>query len=170
MKIAIHLVWRALGVALLALATTAVPTAATDAGDDAASPEAPAGETQAEPAPGPAAGTGRAASWVTVDPDTGEPRAGRLDDAGHPPLSPRLEEWLSRRTDGLYEQALPGGGFAVDLQGRFRSLTVVRIDDQGEVETRCLEAAPQGARGTQTGERPAVANPAAADPGGQDHE
>ena len=57
-----------------------------------------------------------------------DPKTGRL---GSPPpgvqppgLSIAEQHMLNRSDQGLQSRALPGGGVAVDLQGRYRSMAV----------------------------------------------
>ena len=42
--------------------------------------------------------------------------------------------------EGLWQEPLPGGGYRVDLQGRFVSATVATLDAEGRLTTRCVEA------------------------------
>lgn len=67
-----------------------------------------------------------------------DPTTGRLL-AEPPPGTPvlRLTErelsWLSTSHDGLEQQVRPGGGFWLDLQGRFRHLAVAVIGPDGQI-------------------------------------
>lgn len=67
-----------------------------------------------------------------------DPKTGRL--VGEPPpgekaliLSPAELNMISTSHQGLVEQPLPGGGYMVDLQGRFRHMAVATVADDGAV-------------------------------------
>ena len=83
---------------------------------------------------------------VRIDPLTGEILR-RPDDPGvedqaaedgtTPVTGPR--GWLNTYGDDLVQEPLPGGGFKVDLRGRFQSAVVATIDpDTGAVEVDCV--------------------------------
>lgn len=110
----------------------------------------PSGQTQTGPgtsvpqAPGekPAAVPGGASGMmIYVDPQTGtflkEPAP------GHVPLelSPQLQNALSTSHEGLVEipSSVPGGGFKLDLQGRFRSPLFGTIDANGKLKMQHLK-------------------------------
>lgn len=70
-----------------------------------------------------------------------DPITGRLTDTPPPgvevlTLSPEELNSLSTSHDGLVMTPLPGGGYAVDLKGRFRHLAVARIAPDGTVVIR----------------------------------
>ncbi len=49
------------------------------------------------------------------------------------------EESLDRSFDGLHEEPLEGGGWRMDLGGRFMDHLVVRIDACGRVRLSCVD-------------------------------
>ena len=70
-----------------------------------------------------------------------DPRTGRL--LSEPPpgapvmaLSPEELNMLSTSDAGLVEQALPDGGYMVDLQGRFQHAAVATVADDGTIVIR----------------------------------
>lgn len=94
---------------------------------------------RAPPAPAPTHAPGRAGLVVEVDPPAGQPSATAdgsdlarqiADDAG-----------LNRSTDGLTVQRLDDGSRRVDLQGRFRSFSVVTIAADGSLRMACADDA-----------------------------
>jgi hypothetical protein len=98
------------------------------------------GQTQEKPAPADATPSAPttveitgSAQRVYLDPQTGrmlnEPPAGAQVMA----LSPAELNMISTSHQGLVEQALPGGGYMVDLQGRFRSMAVATVADDGTI-------------------------------------
>ena len=84
-------------------------------------------QTQAAPAPG------QAGMVVHVDPQTGQIVPGPVP--GTPPLqlSPADQNRMSTSFQGLVERPAPGGGFMVDLQGRFQSPLMATIGPDGKV-------------------------------------
>jgi hypothetical protein len=52
-----------------------------------------------------------------------------------PELSDQTEllDALSTSADGLVQEAVPGGGVRIHLQGRFRQVVFARVDERGEV-------------------------------------
>lgn len=71
-----------------------------------------------------------------VDPVTGRfvptPPAGTVL-----PLSKELRDAMSTSHEGLTEEPLPGGGFKLDLRGRFQSATVATVGADGTVTWQC---------------------------------
>ena len=93
------------------------------------------GQSQDKPAPegaAPAAITG-SAQRAYLDPDTG--RLLREPPPGAPvmTLGPEELNMLSTSDAGLVETPLPGGGYMVDLQGRFRHMAVATVADDGTI-------------------------------------
>ena len=82
---------------------------------------------------------GSAALRVAIDPETGALVPDRNPVKS---LDPDLQNMLSRSSAGLTEVHHPDGHVSVDLQGRFMSASVARLDDDGQVETTCVENAP----------------------------
>lgn len=78
---------------------------------------------------------------VYIDPQTGailkRPAPGTVPLK----LSPQHQNAFSTSHQGLVEvpSSVPGGGFKVDLQGRFRSPLIVTIDENGKVKMQHLE-------------------------------
>jgi hypothetical protein len=77
--------------------------------------------------------------------DTVEPRDGAQAPAASAP-SVAESAARSRSAAGLVEQAAPGGGVMVDLQGRFQSPLVAHVggDGQQDVSHPLTGAAPRG--------------------------
>ena len=78
-----------------------------------------------------------------VDPATGklvEPSAADL--AAFFARNPELRKALSTSTEGLTEVPLPGGGYKVDLQGRFRSTIVATVGPDGKPRLGHLVVTP----------------------------
>lgn len=70
-----------------------------------------------------------------------DPTTGRLTETPPPgaevlTLSPEELNMLSTSHEGLVERPLPGGGYAVDLKGRFRHVTVATLAPDGTVVVR----------------------------------
>lgn len=82
----------------------------------------------------------RAATRAVLDPETGE-LTSRTVEIEWRQASPELREKLSRRSDDLVEEPLPGGGFMVDLRGRFHTFLVAKLETDGELRTHCVRAA-----------------------------
>ncbi len=114
----------------------------------------PSGQTQTgsgtsvpqPPAEKPAAVIGGAPGMmIYVDPQTGaflkEPAP------GHVPLElrPQLQNALSTSHEGLVEipSSVPGGGFKLDLQGRFQSPLFGTIDANGKLKMQHLKETPE---------------------------
>jgi hypothetical protein len=88
----------------------------------------------ADPAADPAA-PGAAGSWINVDPQTGKRIPVPSSGAGvQVPADPAF----STSHSGLVEQAAPGGGVMVDLQGRFRSAATATVGPDGTVHLDCV--------------------------------
>ena len=49
------------------------------------------------------------------------------------PLTPELQNAMSRSAEGLIETVHPDGSVSIDLQGRFQSVSVARLDEKGRV-------------------------------------
>ncbi len=127
------------GAGALALLWVVAPGAV---GSGAAPPGAtdPAVVARSEDAGAPAedAAAGTASIRVHLDPETGRV----IDPASGPrsePLPGGLRDRLNTYGGDLVQEALPGGGFKVDLRGRFRSAVVATIDPvTDEVEIDCV--------------------------------
>jgi hypothetical protein len=99
----------------------------------------PVADTPATPPPA------AAGMVVAIDPETGQlgmPTSEQLLE-----LSPLEMNAASRSSEGLHEIALPGGGFAIDLQGRFQEFVIVETGPDGRLRQRCVDDhAAQSAR------------------------
>jgi hypothetical protein len=85
---------------------------------------------------------GSAGMWAAIDPETGDlipVPAGTVTKA----RDAELARMLSRSTDGLEEVVLPDGSVMVDLQGRFMNASVATIDENGELQTSCVDDADE---------------------------
>lgn len=69
---------------------------------------------------------------IAIDPISGSP-------VGVPAGDAFPSTGLNRSSAGLTQYRLPGGGYGADLQGRFMSATMVRVNDVGELEHVCTE-------------------------------
>lgn len=82
---------------------------------------------------------------VYIDPQTGaflpEPAPGTVPLR----LTPELQNAFSTSHQGLVEvpSAVPGGGFKLDLRGRFQSPLLATIDANGKVKMQHLHELPQ---------------------------
>ncbi|MFQ5351243.1 MAG: hypothetical protein ACE5EG_12450 [Thermoanaerobaculia bacterium] len=85
---------------------------------------------------------GQAGLRVHLDPETGQlmgrPSAEELEREVGGRL-PGPADWLNTYGGDLLQEALPQGGYKVDLRGRFQSSVVATIDpDTDEVELDCI--------------------------------
>lgn len=125
------------------VAVIAAGAAAERPASEAAPPErAAATAEEAEPRP-PEAGL-----RARIDPETGrllardvEAADGRLVGSGA-----EIDHWLNTYSGDLLEVPLPDGGYMVDLEGRFQSSVVVRIDPESGETTAvdCHLGPPDG--------------------------
>jgi hypothetical protein len=126
-----------------------------------------AGEGGDETAGGVPAGQQKAAGQAPVaaqglrvyrDPQTG--RLGPPPPGVVPPgLTAAEQRMLNRSDQGLQVHTLPGGGVAVDLQGRYRSMAVATVSAGGQAAVNCALTPAQAAAALR-GEQQAVAGPA----------
>ncbi|HET6349399.1 MAG TPA: hypothetical protein VFH88_09995 [Candidatus Krumholzibacteria bacterium] len=49
-----------------------------------------------------------------------------------------LNQMINTSQEGLVEQAVPAGGYKVDLQGRFENASAATVDASGKVTVPCL--------------------------------
>ena len=86
---------------------------------------------------------GAAAMRASIDPETGmlSVNPTRVESS-----SKMLETALSRSSDGLVQETMPNGTVRMNLQGRFMSASVARLDAQGHVHTTCTEDLDQAQR------------------------
>ena len=88
---------------------------------------------------------GEAGLRAAIDPETGELAIGAdaLRIQNDKAVDVELRQMLSRSTEGLVEVVRPDGGASVHLQGRFMSMSVARVAEDGTVETLCTVNADQ---------------------------
>jgi hypothetical protein len=75
--------------------------------------------------------SGTAGMMAYVDPETGELTTG-IAPASAVQLDPDTQNALRRDTEGLEVVRHADGSESIDLQGRFQSVSVVRIDENGK--------------------------------------
>lgn len=80
-------------------------------------------------------GYGQSGYRIMINPDTGEILAPTRQFRPSMHLSIDEANAMSTSHDGLYEKRLPGGGYAVNLQGRFQSSLFATVDKAGNVIT-----------------------------------
>lgn len=86
---------------------------------------------------------GAAAMRIAIDPDTGELIPATVPTAKA--ADTELANMLSKSAVGLVEVHHPDGHVSVDLQGRFMSASLARIDSDGTIEATCVESADRAA-------------------------
>ena len=74
----------------------------------------------------------RAGQWIKVDPQTGA----RV--APSAPIAAAPNPAFSTSHQGLVEQAAPGGGVMVELNGRFRSAATATVGTDGKTVVDCV--------------------------------
>jgi hypothetical protein len=86
-----------------------------------------------------------------------DPQTGRL---GPPPpdlapigLTTAEQRMLSRSDQGLRPRTLPGGGVAVDLQGRYRNMAVATVGADGQAAVNCELTPAQATSALQAGQQ-----------------
>ena len=86
---------------------------------------------------------GTAALRAMIDPETGQlvtgPAAAQLESGPNKSVDAELANMLSRSDEGLTAVHHPDGHVSVNLEGRFMSATVARLNPDGRVETLCTE-------------------------------
>jgi hypothetical protein len=82
---------------------------------------------------------------IYIDPQTGAIRPDPAPGTAPLELTPQVRDAFSTSHQGLSEvqSSVPGGGFKVDLQGRFQSPLVVTIDADGKVKMQHLGQPPE---------------------------
>ncbi len=78
------------------------------------------------------AAPGSASMRAYLDPETGELTVGPAPGADMP-LDPDTQNALRRDSEGLVQKHHADGSVSMDLQGRYQSISVVHIDDDGKV-------------------------------------
>ena len=79
---------------------------------------------------------------VQVDPQTGQIKPLSPEEAKN--LADGLKNMFNRSTEGLNQVRHADGSLSIDLQGRFQSVAVARINADGAVEQSCVDT-PQAA-------------------------
>ena len=74
-------------------------------------------------------------------------------------LTAAEQRMLSRSDQGLQPRTLPGGGVAVDLQGRYRNMAVATVGADGQAAVNCALTPDQAAAALQAGQQ-STAGPA----------
>ena len=77
-----------------------------------------------------------AGQTVAVDSQTGKLRAPTPDEARR--LGAALRNYLNRSSQGLIVKTHPNGAQSVDLQGRFQSVSLAKINPDGSVSEKCV--------------------------------
>ena len=73
---------------------------------------------------------------VAIDRQTGKLRPPTPDEARQ--LGEALKNFLNRSDQGLTVQTRPNGVQSVDLQGRFQSLSIAKINSDGSASEKCV--------------------------------
>jgi hypothetical protein len=88
---------------------------------------------------------------VYRDPQTG--RLGPLPTGVVPPgLTISEQRMLSRSDQGLKSRMLPGGGVAIDLQGRYRNMSMATVGSDGQATVNCAITPAEVAAVLQAGQ------------------
>ena len=74
---------------------------------------------------------------VQVDPQTGQIKP--LTPAEAQQLADGLKRMLNKSTEGLVQEKHPDGSTSIDLQGRFRNVTLARVNADGTIERACVD-------------------------------
>ena len=78
---------------------------------------------------------------VAVDPQTGKLRPPTPEEARQ--LGMALRKYLSRSSQGLTVKTHPNGAQSVDLQGRFQSVSLAKINPDGSASEKCVTSMQQ---------------------------
>lgn len=60
-------------------------------------------------------------------------------------MAEALKQTVNKSTEGLVQEQQADGSVSMDLQGRFQSATVAKINDDGSVSTVCVDTPEAGA-------------------------
>ncbi len=82
-----------------------------------------------------------AGQTVAIDPQTGKLRPPTPEEVRQ--LTAGLKNMLSRSDQGLTVVTHPNGAESVDLQGRFQSVTLAKINQDGSASERCVTSMQQ---------------------------
>jgi hypothetical protein len=77
-----------------------------------------------------------AGQTVAVDPQTGKLRPPTPEEARQ--LGMALKNYLNRSSQGLTVKTHPNGAQSVDLQGRFQSVSLAKINPDGSASEKCV--------------------------------
>lgn len=110
------------------------PQASKQADQTAASPAKPSNEATTVP-------NGQSGAIVVRDQTTGALRVPNDEEARA--MAKSIEPLFNTSSEGLVEEALPNGGFKMDLQGRFQSATIARRNSDGTLSWKCVDSASQ---------------------------
>jgi hypothetical protein len=92
---------------------------------------------------------------VYRDPQTGQ--LGPLPAGVVPPgLTISEQRMLSRSDQGLKSRTLPSGGVAIDLQGRYRNMSVATVGSDGQATVNCAITPAEAAAVLQAGKQSAT--------------
>ena len=92
---------------------------------------------------------------VYRDPLTG--RLGPLPAGVTPPgLTLSEQRMLSRTDQGLKSRTLPSGGVAINLQGRYRNMSVATVGSNGQATVNCTITPAEAAAVLQAGQQSAT--------------
>ncbi len=80
---------------------------------------------------------------VAIDPRTGKLRSLTREEAKA--LFEGMRKHLSQSTEGLTPVQHPDGSESVDLEGRFESLSVTKVNPDGSVSTKCVTSEKEAA-------------------------
>ena len=126
-------------------------TRAEESGDESSAPGVFAAPPETAPQT-PAAAQGLR---VYRDPKTG--RLGSPPPGVQPPgLSVAEQHMLNRSDQGLQSRTLPGGGVAVDLQGRYRSMAVATVGNEDPAAVNCVHTPEQATASLQADQQAGV--------------
>lgn len=70
-----------------------------------------------------------------------------------PDLTAAEKRMLNRSDRGLQSRKLPGGGVAIDLQGRYRNMAVATVGTDGQAEVNCEVTPEQATAALQAGQQ-----------------
>lgn len=79
---------------------------------------------------------------IHLDPQTGKILPSPAPGSATLQLSPEDQNRMSTSSDGLTERPAPGGGFIVDLKGRFQSPLMATVGPDGKVRMHHLGELP----------------------------
>ena len=81
-----------------------------------------------------------------------DPQTGRLGPLPAGVVPPGLQRMLSRSDKGLKSRTLPSGGVAIDLQGRYRNMSMATVGSDGQATVNCAITPAEAAAVLQAGQ------------------